>query len=63
MNGGDDRDLALERLLKRALNDDAPAIWLYAAANTAVASRQLQAPTFTPFAWLDGVTGWQKRDR
>lgn len=47
----------------RILNDDAPAIWLYAAANTAVASRRLQAPTFTPFAWLAGAAGWRKEDR
>jgi peptide/nickel transport system substrate-binding protein len=41
------------------LNADAPAIFLYALANTAAVSRQLKDVKIDPYSWLSGLPEWR----
>jgi peptide/nickel transport system substrate-binding protein len=57
----DDAERAGE-LYRRAietLNADAPAIFLYAPANTAVVSRRIQNVEIDPYSWASGLRDWK----
>jgi peptide/nickel transport system substrate-binding protein len=41
------------------LNADAPAIFLYALANTAVVHRRLADVKVDPYSWISGLSGWR----
>jgi peptide/nickel transport system substrate-binding protein len=41
------------------LNVDAPAIFLYALANTAAVSRRLEDVKIDPYSWLSGMASWK----
>jgi peptide/nickel transport system substrate-binding protein len=41
------------------LNADAPAIFLYALANTAAVQRRLEGVKIDPYSWLSGLPGWK----
>jgi hypothetical protein len=41
------------------LNADAPAIFLYALANTAVVQRRLEDVELDPYSWLSGLPAWR----
>jgi ABC-type transport system substrate-binding protein len=41
------------------LNADAPAIFLYALANTAAVQRRLEGVKLDPYSWLSGLPGWK----
>jgi hypothetical protein len=41
------------------LNADAPAIFLYAPANTAVASRRMENVEIDPYSWASGLRDWE----
>jgi ABC-type transport system substrate-binding protein len=44
-----------------SLNADAPAIFLYALANTAAVSRRLEGVKIDPYLWLSGLPQWGVR--
>jgi peptide/nickel transport system substrate-binding protein len=45
------------------LNDDAPAIFLYALSNTAAVNRRLEGVKIDPYSWMSGLQEWKvKRD-
>ena len=41
------------------LNADAPAIFLYALANTAAVQQRLQGVKLDPYSWLSGLATWR----
>jgi hypothetical protein len=41
------------------LNADAPAIFLYALANTAVVQRRLENVQLDPYSWASGLAEWK----
>jgi ABC-type transport system substrate-binding protein len=41
------------------LNADAPAIFLYALANTAAVQRRLEDVELDPYSWLSGLPTWR----
>ncbi|MGH7498365.1 MAG: peptide ABC transporter substrate-binding protein, partial [Gemmatimonadales bacterium] len=41
------------------LNDDAPAIFLYAPANIAVVSRRIEGLDINPYSWASGLPAWR----
>ena len=41
------------------LNSDAPAIFLYALANTAAVQERLQGVKLDPYSWLSGLATWR----
>jgi hypothetical protein len=41
------------------LNADAPAIFLYALANTAAVSRRLEEVKIDPYSWMSGLAEWR----
>jgi peptide/nickel transport system substrate-binding protein len=49
----------LYRQAMETLNADAPAIFLYAPANTAVASRRMENVEIDPYSWASGLRGWR----
>jgi ABC-type transport system substrate-binding protein len=49
---------ALYRQAMETLNADAPAIFLYAPANTAVASRRMKNVEIDPYSWASGLGDW-----
>jgi peptide/nickel transport system substrate-binding protein len=50
---------ALYRQAMETLNADAPAIFLYAPANTAVASRRMEDVEIDPYSWASGLRDWE----
>jgi peptide/nickel transport system substrate-binding protein len=50
---------ALYRQAMESLNADAPAIFLYAPANTAVASRRMENVEIDPYSWASGLRDWR----
>jgi ABC-type transport system substrate-binding protein len=50
---------ALYREAMETLNADAPAIFLYAPANTAVAARRVENVEIDPYSWASGLRGWR----
>lgn len=44
-----------------SLNADAPAIFLYAPEQVALASTRLGGVTINPWSWLEGIEGWEVR--
>jgi peptide/nickel transport system substrate-binding protein len=44
------------------LNADAPAIFLYALANTAAVQRRLEGVKIDPYSWLSGLPEWKVKD-
>jgi peptide/nickel transport system substrate-binding protein len=44
------------------LNADAPAIFLYALANTAAVQRRLDGVKIDPYSWLSGLPEWKVKD-
>jgi hypothetical protein len=42
-----------------ALNADAPAIFLYAPANIAVAAERIENVTIDPYSWASGLRDWR----
>jgi peptide/nickel transport system substrate-binding protein len=50
---------ALYRRAMETLNADAPAIFLYAPANTAVASRRMGNVEIDPYSWASGLREWE----
>jgi ABC-type transport system substrate-binding protein len=50
---------ALYRQAMETLNADAPAIFLYAPANTAVASRRMEDVVIDPYSWASGLRDWE----
>lgn len=53
-----DRAAELYRRAMETLNADAPAIFLYAPANTAVVSRRIGNVRIDPFSWASGLREW-----
>ena len=49
---------ALYRHAMETLNADAPAIFLYAPANTAIASRRMKNVEIDPYSWASGLGDW-----
>jgi peptide/nickel transport system substrate-binding protein len=49
----------LYRRAMETLNADAPAIFLYAPANTAVVSRRLENVVIDPYSWASGLREWR----
>jgi peptide/nickel transport system substrate-binding protein len=60
---GVERASALYREAMETLNADAPAIFLYAPANTAVASRRMENVEIDPYSWASGLRGWRATER
>ena len=54
-----DRATALYREAMGTLNADAPAIFLYAPANAAVASRRVGKVEIDPYSWASGLKDWE----
>ncbi len=54
-----DRATALYREAMETLNADAPAIFLYAPANAAVASRRVGKVEINPYSWASGLKDWE----
>jgi peptide/nickel transport system substrate-binding protein len=50
---------ALYRQAMETLNADAPAIFLYAPANTAVATRRMENVEIDPYSWASGLREWE----
>jgi peptide/nickel transport system substrate-binding protein len=50
---------ALYRRAVETLNADAPAIFLYAPANTAVVSRRIENVEIDPYSWASGLREWR----
>jgi peptide/nickel transport system substrate-binding protein len=50
---------ALYREAMETLNADVPAIFLYAPANTAVASRRMEHVEINPYSWASGLREWR----
>jgi peptide/nickel transport system substrate-binding protein len=50
---------ALYRQAMDTLNADAPAIFLYAPANTGVASRRMENVEIDPYSWASGLREWR----
>jgi peptide/nickel transport system substrate-binding protein len=50
---------ALYREAMETLNADAPAIFLYAPANIAVAAERIQKVTIDPYSWASGLRDWR----
>ena len=50
---------ALYRQALDTLNADAPAIFLYAPAHTAVVSRRIENVEIDPYSWASGLRGWR----
>ena len=55
---GVERASALYREAMETLNADAPAIFLYAPANTAVATRRMENVEIDPYSWASGLREW-----
>ena len=55
------RAAELYRRAMETLNDDAPAIFLYAPSNTAVVSRRLENVEIDPYSWASGLRTWSAR--
>jgi peptide/nickel transport system substrate-binding protein len=53
------RASALYREAMETLNADAPAIFLYAPANTAVVSRRMENVEIDPYSWASGLRDWR----
>jgi peptide/nickel transport system substrate-binding protein len=53
------RAAALYRRAMERLNQDAPAIFLYAPSQTAVASRRLEDVEIDPYSWASGLRSWR----
>jgi peptide/nickel transport system substrate-binding protein len=54
------------RLYRQAmdtLNADAPAIFLYAPANVAIASRRVEGVNIDPYSWVSGLRAWRLAGR
>jgi ABC-type transport system substrate-binding protein len=56
---GVERASGLYREAMETLNADAPAIFLYAPANTAVAARRMENVEIDPYSWASGLTDWE----
>ena len=56
---GIERASALYREAMETLNADAPAIFLYAPANTAVAARRMENVEIDPYSWASGMREWR----
>jgi peptide/nickel transport system substrate-binding protein len=56
---GVERASALYRQAMETLNADAPAIFLYAPATTAVATRRMQNVKIDPYSWASGLRDWE----
>jgi ABC-type transport system substrate-binding protein len=56
---GVERASALYRQAMDTLNADAPAIFLYAPANTAVAARRMENVEIDPYSWASGLREWR----
>ena len=54
-----DRAADLYRRAMETLNDDAPAIFLYAPSNTAVVSRRIENVEIDPYSWASGLREWR----
>jgi peptide/nickel transport system substrate-binding protein len=52
----------LYRRAMETLNADAPAIFLYAPSNTAVASRRIENVEIDPYSWATGLRTWKTAD-
>jgi ABC-type transport system substrate-binding protein len=56
---GVEKASALYREAMETLNADAPAIFLYAPANTAVAARRIENVEIDPYGWASGLREWR----
>jgi peptide/nickel transport system substrate-binding protein len=56
------RAAALYRRAMETLNADAPAVFLYAPANTAVVSRRIQDVEIDPYSWASGLREWRAEE-
>ena len=56
---GPARAAELYREAMEILDDDAPAIFLYAPSNTAVVSRRLENVKIDPYSWASGLRTWK----
>ena len=45
------------------INDDAPALFLYAPTNVAAVSHRLDGVVIDPYSWVSGVRGWRVRSK
>ena len=54
-----DRAANLYRRAMETLNEDAPAIFLYAPSNTAVISRRIENVEIDPYSWAAGLRVWR----
>jgi len=45
------------------INDDAPALFLYAPTNVAAVSHRLDGVMIDPYSWVSGVRGWRVRSK
>lgn len=54
---------ALYRRVLETLNADAPAIFLYAPATTAVATRRMENVEIDPYSWASGLREWKVTGR
>ena len=54
-----ERAAALYRQAMETLNADAPAIFIYAPSNTAVASRRMENVKVDPYSWVSGLRQWR----
>jgi ABC-type transport system substrate-binding protein len=54
---------ALYGAAMETLNADAPAIFLYAPANTAIAARRVEKVEINPYSWASGLREWEVTER
>ncbi len=59
---GIEKASALYREAMEILNADAPAIFLYAPTNTAVAARRVENVEINPYSWASGLREWRVND-